>query len=734
MSEQELLNQEATELQALEAHRNRLLTNLYFKQDILIKANTHWEQLTCVGYNPQLGRLEAVVSVKQASGYSTGLCKGGSTEYVRFFVDWGDGASFKDVGVTSCKAFNIPGVSPRKTLKYMVYTTLDDAAHRRCCEFPVLPKARAVLSWNQVPSLDPHQLPAFGNILDASIQLRPNFSIQCLIESGMIKQEAAEILEKSGLISKTAVFKPLPAQPEVLIRDYRQQEVPDHRTAYTTVFPLLKGGDLLAKAAPGFSAELLKIDVDKVVEVLSDYETSDMTFEQLVCAGLHTSSDLLGAVVHVKKPSGYSGGLCNTGSKEYVAFWADWNGDGAYEEYLGTASVDVHDIGGSLPAGGLYYGVVLPCNFASHVRSCTKPNLVRIRAVLSWSIPPSTIDPEGLNYWGNRLDVEVQIRTGEATSGMWELIYDVGNVDVTSISQSGADLGLAFPSHGVLHPYDASQPALDRPFGGWIRIGGRIYDTGAPGSVHFQVQYRPHGSTDWLPATHDMTFDLMHPDPSDPHFPEQIITISSPDGWFPYLEDPVAMPPIMERTSALAWWNAGALSGLYDLRLAYTKDYPIAAGSVIYYSGVATIMVNNVNYVPSPTPNVALDMASTLDLIIDGGDCRQYAQGITITGRLRAVHSYFWKWVFDLQPTTHTHGIEPDPPFRCYGSLSDAGNADEEWSLATKSADPANPVELDICGYTLTLWAYDRTIVDSNGAIVHYNRKAVGFCIVEPSA
>jgi hypothetical protein len=47
------------------------------------------------------------------------------------------------------------------------------------------------------------------------------------------------------------------------------------------------------------------------------------------------------------------------------------------------------------------------------------------------------------------------------------------------------------------------------------------------------------------------------------------------------------------------------------------------------------------------------------------------------------------------------------------------------WQLHTIQSG----VALDPCGYTLTLRAYDRAIINSNGAVVHQASKAVGFCV-----
>ncbi|MHC4179085.1 MAG: hypothetical protein ACYSWU_16350, partial [Planctomycetota bacterium] len=89
---------------------------------------TYWEELMCVGYNPDLAQLEAVVAVKRQTGYIGNLCTDGSTEYIRFFIDWQDGTGFHDVGLTSFKAYDIsdapPG--PQHPISHMVYLGLDD--------------------------------------------------------------------------------------------------------------------------------------------------------------------------------------------------------------------------------------------------------------------------------------------------------------------------------------------------------------------------------------------------------------------------------------------------------------------------------------------------------------------------------------------------------------------------------------------------------------------------------
>ena len=61
--------------------------------------NTAYEEVTCVGFNPALSLLEATVQVKRPAGYNGTLCLPGSTEYVRFFIDYGTG--WIDAGMAS---------------------------------------------------------------------------------------------------------------------------------------------------------------------------------------------------------------------------------------------------------------------------------------------------------------------------------------------------------------------------------------------------------------------------------------------------------------------------------------------------------------------------------------------------------------------------------------------------------------------------------------------------------
>src|SRR5260370_15060099 len=195
----------------------------------------------------------------------------------------------------------------------------------------------------------------------------------------------------------------------------------------------------------------LGINRSAVIEELTE-GGGNTAFEELTCVGLNPPTDTFGAIIHVKRPGGYAGDLCSAGSQEYVAFWADWDGDGVFEAYIGTASVGVHDIS-TIPAGGLYYSVLLPAAVGDHLQACSAPNVINLRAVLSWAVPPSTVDPDAVPFWGNRLAALVQARPGQGT-GLYKLLYHAAAGPISNIS---TPTSLANP------PTRAPNPPTSRP-------------------------------------------------------------------------------------------------------------------------------------------------------------------------------------------------------------------------------------------------------------------------------
>lgn len=139
-----------------------------------VNGDTSYEELSCVGYDPNNDALIGVIKVKKSAGYSGSLCTPGSREYVAFWVDWGDGSGWTYEGTSSVKVHDIASV-PKAGLFYAVFEALGSAKRRKhCIKGPVTAKVRAILSWQAVPPAgNPNYVPTWGNRMETTIQLNP---------------------------------------------------------------------------------------------------------------------------------------------------------------------------------------------------------------------------------------------------------------------------------------------------------------------------------------------------------------------------------------------------------------------------------------------------------------------------------------------------------------------------------------------------------------------------------
>lgn len=695
---------------------------------------THWEQLLCVGFNPDVSRLEAVVRVKQSTGYSGGLCSAGSHEFVRFFVDYNDGAGFQDVGVTSFKVADIPdSPSARHPLHYMVYLYINDESHRKftACDTAVIPKVRAVLSWNSLPSTDPTVIPHFGNVINATIQLKRKRIIfwKELIQELGIKEKLDILPQVEEDFTFPVIDKPLPPI-EQFYKAYRGAGVEDHRTFYTSIAPQLPQIQNVGTTTHTFDLDIvnkLGVNIGDLTKIITnpifEKDKANVTYEELTCLGLNTATDTVGAVIWIKKSSGFSGNLCTSGSKEHVAFWADWNNNGVFDEYLGTASVNVHDIANA-PAGGLFYNVALQVDLSKRLQSCDAPNVVRIRAVLSWQSLPSTTDPNALNFYGNRRDALVQIRPGVQDGGKLGInLFDVNGVAISNIEQ-------AAPSTRGLAYTGAPFPGSAYPFGGLVKLSGMLTNTGISGSTFYKVQFIDTSGGTWQDVMDKQIFQIIEGSTQTLHTQDPSLT----GGWLTYLP---AVPSKAEKLSLLALWDSGNRNGVHKLRVLFTKD-PAFAPANISYSSEIFVHLDNTGYKVNGAPSATLDPASTLDVIIAGGDCKFYKKGDIISGQLKVVDNFFSNWSFSIQPAAHI--IPPGTPLSTFitpsarSSVSFADHGDNGLAFTINTA------YLQSCGYTLRLSAIDRSLVGYkinfiDGSYLynvtsHYAEKYLGFAVL----
>ncbi len=134
--------------------------------------NTSFEEIDCVGLDPNSSQLVGVLRVKQSGGYSGAPCTPGSQEFVAFWVDWGTGFQF--AGTTSVTVHDFSAV-PSGGLEYNVFLPVDLLSHAQpCYDGPKTAIVRAVLSWNTPPSTtDPFAPVVWGNATEGLILVPP---------------------------------------------------------------------------------------------------------------------------------------------------------------------------------------------------------------------------------------------------------------------------------------------------------------------------------------------------------------------------------------------------------------------------------------------------------------------------------------------------------------------------------------------------------------------------------
>ena len=230
-----------------------------FKPIKVIKGNTSFEEMVCVGLNPPYDRLEAVLRVKQNAGYGGDICSG-SSEYVRFYVDVFDNGVWHDVGVASVKVYDLPGDKP---VCYAV--PRDFSSFRKFCLFENIIKVRAILQWNVPPPANtPGYVPVWGNVVDVQVQVHPRKFLPWGELLEQIEQIPIKFPDPIGPVIKgldpAVKLTAAEVQPLTVLQKkelYKKAKVPVHRFAFQEVQQLLSLSEpaaLTAQASPRSSS------------------------------------------------------------------------------------------------------------------------------------------------------------------------------------------------------------------------------------------------------------------------------------------------------------------------------------------------------------------------------------------------------------------------------------------------------------------------------------------------
>lgn len=656
------------------------LTDSPFPPIVKISDDTSYEELACVGYHPQLERLEGVVYIKKPAGYNGGICTNGSQEYVRFFLSHDNGATWQDLGMTSFSAYDIPD-NPR--LECAVTLPIDP--RRIFCFVENLPRVRAILSWNDPPTPgDPDFPVVWGNVVEVDIQVEPgwDFVLGTVLEQAKVKLPA-NFEALLDLQQPVAMTKAKPLGMLERHRLYREAKVPGHRYLYPEISTLAAGSAVGQKQMlESFTQPLLELDVS-IADIIAELFATDgnTSYERLDCIGYDPNREALAGVLTVKLPYGFSGSLCTPGSEEYVAFWVDW-GDGAGWTYIDTASVTVHDIR-ALPADGLKYAVYLPVDVSAKRQSCRRgPRIAKVRAILSWEQAPPPGDPDWRPHWGNRLETSIMLAPGKPFAVGTPNIAIIGGIGIADIHVTGN--GRTKPSALFAltgDPADAWGLHRECPFGGRVVIQGYP----SPGlQYRIRVRNTVTGAQTVL-MDKIRTVDLWG-----------VGTWRTPDptGLFTYLDTSLNLDNV------LAWWDTAG-DELWEVQL----EIPQPGGGVL---ATPWYRVQLDNTAPNP-----------VEIHIDsGGDCKDFAVGVVIDGHFKARDANFGAYsIYTLPYSAPAGHLNPTSGYAQTGTSPH----DDEWHL--------NTAGMAVCGYVVYLSVADRTIVGSSPYGHHWNSASVGFCL-----
>lgn len=657
-----------------------------------IAGNTSYEQIDCVSYNPVLNLLEATISIRQTSGYGGGLCQAGSLEFIRFFLDYGSG--WVDAGLATVSVHDLPealdcfdaGVFP---LSYTATVQVD--REQAPCWFPVLPAARAILSWSVIPT-GPDFVPVWGDVAQCNVQIqpRPPFILDVLARLG---GEAKKIkLPKSLAYAEQVPLPAPPPQPMDLAElaglyakaEHGQAAVPAHRFGYAELAGAAESAALDVQVIEQHIAAWKAAGLSWTDAASAVIETGgDVTYEQLECVGLDNNVSNLVASFGVKLPYGYNGGLCQAGSTEYVAFWASGWDDSCGWTYLGTAGVAVHDIS-PLPEGGLCYAAVLPVDLTYQRRPCQEPKELRIRAVLSWGTPPSTSDPDAEPVWGNILDSHVQVGPGPVVEPgtVTPLIGVLGGIPVSQIDL-GTGLTTPQATFALLagsRPADPDGLGRPCPFAATVVVQGPPF----PG-YQYRIQVKRATDASWTTVNNNFTVW------------DETGTIATPQvasgDYFSYL------PTTLNVDNVLAVWET--------------------AGSELWNVKIDILGVPGFDIHQLRLHNAAPAVSINIDVL--AGNCGKFDVGTLLAGDFVATDSdgtadYLAHYVLYTEPFAAPAGAL-SPTLGYVATAPPPGNG---WTLDTTGMKP--------CGYTLTVQAWTRAISDSSPDYASA-ADSTGFCL-----
>jgi len=656
--------------------------------------NTDFEALTCIGYNQILGYLQGTIAIKQPVGYLGNLCTDGSDEWVRFYVDYGDGNGFQDLGQAGVNVHDILNADDcykdsQKPLYYSVTLNFTlEVSEQKLCTTPVLPNIRGILSWNVPPPQDsPDWVPAYGNVLNQNIQIPPRLFVLLDLINLIPEDDVNKLPPQVTNSPNTSIALPAPATVALgTLASAYGKKVAASRFGFSALYASLTSSasqkGLLDYHNTWSSLNLNFASALKELEGLS----GSTQYEQLDCLGLEYSLSRLVATFHIKLPYGFSGTLCTAGSTEYVTFWSDWDNTCEWT-LLGTMSVNVHDIPG-IPSDGLAYAAVLPVDLQSVIGNCQQPKIARVRAVLSWAVPSSTTDPNAPPYYGNVLDAHVQLPPGTPPIGPY--IQAIGGIATPQISGNGMTVsnakflfgGTLADTFGNGRPCPFGQniifqsPTPPGAVGANYRIWAQPVSPNPPPPIFLTTSFQTYNFN-------TLEYEYHTPDPGT--------------GWLPYLNNQVE--------------NLDNILGVFPSsdNQCWQFQLETQAGPK---SPQYSIQLDNL------APSVSVATTSP-------GTCGDLPAGGTLKGIFTATDLNFSHWQLSIEPPQYLSSVNVLTP--SYGTEEVPQFPSTSPGTFTMSTE-----DMPACGYVVKIQAWDLSILNSQSGLGNGNAWTQGFCLTAP--
>jgi len=677
-----------------------------------IIGNTTFEELTCVGYNPDTDILTAIVEIKEPSGYLGNACTDGSREYVRFYLDYGNG-TWVDHGVVS---FNIHDLGFKNDLCFAVSIKLDPKKRTCCDKDPVLPKVLAILSWNVEPPPNiPAYPPVWGNRLERMIQIEPRNPIFCTFidqfdTPGISKIDPVlldKVKEQLTLIKKPP--KPVAPVAKLIKKVNTKNELAVMRTVFPQIIKLAADKTDIAAYKALNSLKSFEIDVSKFDDFLLKPKFNTR-YEELHCVGLDRDAGNLHGVIEIKRKSGYSGDLCHKGSREYIAFYLDF---GAGWEYQGTTWVEVHDIN-DIPDGGLWYQASLPVNLDDHKKEWCQAGRARIRGILSWATPPTPHDPDYVSHWGDWENCWIEIKPlpkGVEEGKVTPVLESIGSMPVGKIDGAGYANG---------ENVGGTLTADDSPFGGVIKFTGII---AFPTSSNLEYRVMVKGPSDVTAKPWTKSFKVNVTTVVGGSVTYTNPTQTASGDWFEYI--PQSGPVHKSVAENLLARFTATEEGLHTV---YLQIREASSPFILATSATESFLVDNTR----PAVNIEITSGT--------GNCGKFGIGDIISGTYSMVDLHSKSLDLSVTPSTEAAGghleftsVVPAAALPAPAPLPTASNSlrDSPLTLTTNGASGTwelNTAGMDPCGYNIRIHGEDRTIV--NSGFIGWERWDIeGFCL-----